>query len=293
MGKVITENSKQTESVKIEKQKALAQKPPKIPSIWTTYSKVWFELSTFWRPILGILAVYAILYFVLVLGFNFSSSQSTDSSIELSKFNQAIVQTTSIFSSNRTDSTALIQFLLFIIASLAFIWMLRQLQAVKKIKIRDAYYLGTSTIIPAILVTAVLALTMFPAIASSILINIAYQMGAFGAELLVASLVSVLLLLLSLYLFAMLWPAFYIVTLPQTRPMQALKTALKITKTRRLSLMRNIFVLFLLFILLILLVVFPLALILPAVTPFVAFLLMFILFGIGQIYFYSLYRSMI
>lgn len=288
MSKINLETPKETVVQKPQKQKL-----PKLPSIWANYSKVWFEMSTFWRSILGVLAVYAILYFVLVLGFNFSSNQSATTDVQLSKFNQAIVQTTSIFSSNRTDSTSLIQFLLFIIASLAFIWMLRQLQAVKKIKIRDAYYQGTATFVPAILVTAAIALTMFPAIAGSILVSMAYQVGAVGLELIVASIISVILLLLSLYLFAMIWPAFYIVTLPGTRPMQALKTALKITKTRRLALMRNIAVLFLLFILLILAVVFPFAFILPGIAPFIAYLMMFIFFGIAQIYFYSLYRAMI
>lgn len=273
--------------------KITKQKLPKIPSIWANYSKVWFELSTFWRPIFAILAVYAILYFVLVLGFNFSSGQTTDSGVELSKFNQAIIQTTSIFSSNRTDSTSIVQFLLFIIASLSFIWMLRQLQSVKKIKIRDAYYLGTATFVPAILVTAALALTMFPAIAGSLLISMVYQVQAGGLELIIASAISLGLLILSLYLFAMLWPAFYIVTLPQTRPIQSLKTALKITKTRRLALMRNIAVLFLLTAITISLVIFPFALLLPSFAPLIAYLLIFLFFGIAQIYFYNLYRSMI
>lgn len=268
-------------------------KLPKLPSIWSSYKKVWFEFSTFWRPLSSILSVYAILYFILVLGFNFSSGRLIDQAVELNKFNQAIVNTTSIFSSNRTDAASVIQFLLFIIASLAFIWTLRQLQAVKKIKVIDAYYLGSATVVPSIIVTIVIALTVFPAIAGSMLFNVANQVGATAAEFYIITGIAILFFIFSLFLFAMLWPAFYIVTIPGTRPLRSLKLALKITKTRRLALMRHIALVFLLSLIILMLIVFPSALLLPSLTPYLAFLAMFFIFGFANIYFYNLYRSMI
>ena len=199
----------------------------KLPSIWQLHKKSFFEYLTFWRSFVGILIVYAVLYFILVLGFSFSSniqSSGANSSSLSRAFNAVFSVFSSSSSSNaQSSATVLLQFLLFVVASMAFVWALRKLQALKKIKIRDAYYQGTSALIPTILVIIVLMLTLLPAIGGSAVLSVALQTATTGAEISIVSLIAGLLLILSIYLFAMLWPSFYIVSLPATRPFGALK----------------------------------------------------------------------
>lgn len=268
-------------------------KLPKIPSIWQIFRKTWFELTVFWRPILGVLSVYAVLYFVIVMGMNISLNQVDSSVYELSRVNEALYQITSSLSTGGGSVSAIVQFLLFILASLAFIWTLRQLQAVKKISVLQAYYEGTATFVPALLVSACLSLTLLPLIAGSMLLTVSGEVSAVGVELIGVSLISLVLLLITIYLFAIFWPAFFIVSLPGTRPIQALKLSLKMTKTRRLALSRHVVALFFSMTMVYLLIVFPIALIVPALVGVISFILLFIFFGLGQIYFYNLYRSLI
>jgi hypothetical protein len=275
------------------------KKPAKLPNSWILVKKTWFEYSTFWRSLLGISIVYAFLYFVLVMGLSFSTSLQDTYITGSGKLGDAFSSVFSAFGSSSlagnsgSDATVLVQFLLFLIASMAFIWSLRKLQALKKIKMREAYYYGTSALIPTILVSFVLIATLLPVVAGSSLLAAALQNGGTSAEILIVSVISGLLLLISGYLFAMYWPAFYIVSLPDTKPIQALKSAMKVTKKRRFAIIRKTLVLAILMLVLIFVVLLPVALILSSAVPIVAFLLMFFVFGIAHVYMYTLYRSML
>ena len=282
-----------------KKVKASKIELKKLPNVWELIKKTWFEGTTFWRPLTGLLIIYALLYFVLVMGLSFSSylqnplSTSTGGLSKTLSTIFAVINTNSLTDGTQSDATVLIQFLLFLIASLAFIWTLRKLQALKKIKLRDAYYQGTSTLIPVILVSMVLILTVLPAIAGSAILATALQSGASGIETLIVSLISGLLLLLSLVLFVMLWPAFYIVSLPQTRPMQAIRAAAKVTKKHRFAILRKMIMLAILSFVLLFIILLPIALAVSVIVPEVAFVLLFIVFGFCHVYLYTLYRSLL
>lgn len=285
--------------MKKSKKNHKVESPNKLPSVWTLIKQTWFETSTFWRPLGLIILVYAFFYFVFVLGLSFSSSLQESLLLPDNRFGEALYVIFGAFGSggfgytSQSDSSTLIQFLLFIIASLAFVWTLRKLQGLKQIQVRDAYYLGSSTLIPALFVTIFLILTMVPMIIGTSLFATAVQLSPSGLEIIIITIITSLLVFLSTLLFFMFWPAFYIISLPQTRPIKALRSALKVTKKRRLAIIRKALSWLFICLILMFLILLPFGLFLPAAVTYLVFTMLFILFGLSHIYFYNLYRSLL
>lgn len=270
---------------------------PKVISVIELLKRTWLEISTFWRQLLGITAVYAALYFVFVLGFSITGSVQSQIDTSTSKLSQATATITSAFSGTysggQSDATVLVQMLLFVVAALAVVWALRKLQALKAITIRDSFYQGSAQIIPVILVGAVMIFTLLPAVLGSSVLTIVLQAGGAKPEVLIIGAIALLLLLLSALLFTMLWPAFYIASLPQTRPMQALRSSLAVTKKRRLSIMRKLIFLGLLVVIVSMLILLPFALLVPGIVQYVVYIVLFAVFMYSQVYLYELYRSLL
>jgi len=276
------------------------QKPTKqkLPSVWQLIKNTKLDIVAYWRPIIGVLLVYAALYFIFVLGFNLSSNLQETSLTQGSRLGGALDSVISQFTSGvlvgsgQSDSTILVQFLLFLIASMALVWAFGQIKNGKTIKIRQAYYLGSATLIPTILITIILLLTLVPALIGSALLGVALQTGSVAIETTIISVIAFVLLLLSLYLFVMLWPAFYLVTLLSHWPWDAIKSAAKLTKKQRFLLLRKIFVLLLALVALMFIVMLPVAIVLPSAVALVAYCLLFVAFGLAHIFLYNLYRSL-
>jgi len=283
------------------KKKSNNKKPvktAKLPGVLELLKSSLSDCRKFWRPLTGVIVVYGILYFILVLGLSFQTvSSSTGASGHLSHalrsaftvFNTGNTSSTT----NQSDATVLMQFLLFMIASLAVIWTLRKLQDVKKIKIRDAYYQGSSGLISTILVTFCLIITLLPALLGGAILATATQTSSSGAEVFIAGIISVLLLLGSIYLFVVYWPAFYIAGLPQMRPIQAMRSAAKVTKKRRFIIMGRMLVLLIATLCFLFLILLILALTVSKIVPEVAYLLLLVIFGYAHVYLYKLYRSLL
>jgi hypothetical protein len=283
-------------STKAKKPIKKPTKSPKLPSVWALTKKTWFEVSTFWRPLLGVTIIFAVLYFALVLGLNLSSSWQDELVLSGNGAFSLVfgaLYSSGLGSSVSSDSTTLVQILLIVLASMAFVWTLRKLQGLKQIKWRDAYYQGTAAFIPTILVCVVLVLSLIPAIISSSLLATALQFSPPVAEIIIIGAVTALLLFLSVMLFTMWWPAFYIVSLPQTRPFQALKSAKKVTKRRRLAIFRKSIAWLIICLVVAFILLLPVAIVIPAVVGYCAFALLFVLFGFSHVYLYNLYRSLL
>lgn len=278
-------------------KKSAKSKPAKVISVFVLLKKTWLELSVFWRPLGGIAVVYAVLYFVFVMGLSVTNTlkmQIDSSGGRVSQAAFAIIDSiTNTYTGAESDATVLVQMLLFIVATLAVVWALRKLQALKSITIRDAYYHGPSTLIPVLLVSGALLLMLLPAILGSNILAIVLQTGSVGSEIIAVGIITGLLLFSSVYLLSMYWPAFYIASLPNMRPIQALRSARDVTKKRRLSIMRKLLALALLIVLFLLTVLFPFGLIAPAVVPYIVYVAMFTVFIFSQVYLYELYRSLL
>lgn len=301
--------SKKTEIPKKQTIKVKAPKKSKAPipnaekiakkqlSFITITKKTWLEISSFWRPLLGVTAAYAVLYFIFVMSFTLNSNVQELLASTTGKLPQAFnVITDSIFNSyggTQSDATTLIQILLFVTATLALVWTLRRLQNLQKAGIRDAYYEGPARIVPVLIVSLILMLTFIPALFGSTILGYAISASSDVLELVIASIISLLLIFSSLYLFVVYWPAFYIVTLPQMYPLKSLKAASKVTKKYRLSIMRKFLLLTIACIVLLFAVILPIALVLPAIVPYLLYLFIFVLFMVVQVFLFELYRSLV
>jgi hypothetical protein len=260
--------------------------------------KTWLELSSFWRPLAGVTAVYAVLYFVFVMSLTLNSNVKELLESTEGKLPQAlVVSTDTVFNSysgsQSSDANTLLQMLLFLMATLALVWTLRRLQNLQTVTIRDAYYEGPSRIVPVIIVSLLLMLTFIPAIIGSSILSFVIQANAALVELIIAIIISIALIFGSFMLFVMYWPAFYIATLPNMRPLRAMGAALGVTKKHRLSILRKFLLLAIFCFLFIVIVVLPVALLLPAVVPYFLYVVLFALFMIVQVYLFEVYRSLV
>lgn len=271
----------------------------KLPSFWNLMKFSYSDVRKFWRPLASVLAVYGVLYFIFVMGFSLSLSWQQSLDLTGSKISQAASSVFSVFGSGalsggaQSDAITLIQFLLFLIASLALVWSIRRLHSNKPVKIHDAYYGGNVSLVPTILVSFVLILTLLPAIVGSGIFATAAQYSPSSTEITIVGLIAGVSLLISLYFLSMIWPAFYIVSLPPTRPWQAIKSAAQITKKHRFAILRKIIYFAVFSFIALFIILFPGALLLAQIVPALAFMFLIVLFGFGHIYFYSLYKGLL
>lgn len=269
----------------------------KLISFVAIAKKTWQELAAFWRPLAGVTLTYAVLYFIFVMSFSINNNVQEIISSTAGKLPQAfVVVTDTLFTSyngSQSDATTLLQMLLFLTAALALLWTLRRLQNLQSVTIREAYYEGPARIVPVIIVSLLLMLTSIPALFGSSILGFVTQSSSSLAEFIIAVIFALVMIFISILLFVTYWPAFYIVTLPNIRPIKALRMAAEVTKKNRLSILRK-FVLFGIFAMLfIVILALPIALVLPAIVPYVMYFVLFALFMVMQVYLFVLYRSLV
>lgn len=254
----------------------------------------------------GILLVYAVLYFLLVKGlaanFNLSETrQSIDEAVggDLGNFELA----SSLFGalvggagSASSEASGVYQTVLFVVISLVLIWALRQtFDGKAKPSIRKSFYNGPSQLVPYVLVLLVIVLQLLPALLGisiyGIVISNGIAVGAFEQILWLIILFG--LLAVSVYLTSSSLFASYIVTLPGMTPMKALRSARKLVRFRRFSLIRKILFLPVIIGLVMALIFLPLVLLATAFAEVLFLVFMLVLLLIGHAYFYLLYRELL
>jgi hypothetical protein len=184
-------------------------------------------------------------------------------------------------------------------ASLAIIWALRQTLSPKnkknKIQIRDAFYRGMYPLVPFLLIVAVIGIQLLPVAVGGFLYSVVVAGGlaVTGAEKMLWLLLVGATVLLSLYMITSSIFALYIVTLPNVRPMQALRSARDLVLHRRWTIMRKL--IFLPFALLIgsAILTMPLIIFLPTLAEWVFFVLSMFGLVIFHSYLYTLYRELL
>ncbi len=187
------------------------------------------------------------------------------------------------------------QSILMIIVSLVLIWALRQRLAGEKISVSDAFYKSMHPLIPYILVLLVIVIQLLPLLLATILYQpiIVGGLAITGVEKLIWGALLFCLALLSLYMVTSSIFALYIVTLPDMRPMRALRSARDLVRYRRWLIMRKC--LFLPFIMLIIaaVITIPVILILTPVAEWFFFFLTMLALAVFHSYMYSLYRELL
>lgn len=260
-----------------------------------------------WQLFGGIVLVYLILTVVLVKGFGVSSDigQLKTTVLELFQGSTAqLVTSLTLFSvllgnanSTSSDVAGAYQSMLLIIISLVLIWALRQSLAEKAtaVGVRDAFYKGLYPVIPFLLVLLVIGLQLLPLVIANFLYS-----AVFGSGLAVTALeqwlwgvLLGLFVLLSLYMVTSSVFALYIVTLPNVRPMQALRSARDLVRYRRWMIMRKVVFLPLALLILAALIVVPIIIISPGVAEWIFFILSMLGLAIVHSYLYQLYRELL
>lgn len=264
-------------------------------------------LKSQWRLFGGIIFIYLLLTVVLVKGFGVTSNigELKDTLTELLGGQSARLATSiALFtvllgnaSSAPSEVAGAYQSMLLIIISLVFIWALRQTLADKKVKVtvRDGFYKGMYPLIPFLLVLLVIGLQLIPLAVGNFLFT-----AVIGGGLAVTALekglwliLIFLLALLSLYMVTSSIFALYIVTLPDVRPMAALRSARDLARHRRWTIMRKIIFLPLALLTLSAVIIIPILMFSPGMAEWVFFILSMSALAVTHSFLYILYRELL
>jgi hypothetical protein len=199
----------------------------------------------------------------------------------------------STISSSSINSGA--QTVLFVIFSLGIIWFLRYLYLKKQPKVRDILYNSQTALIPFFLEITLIFLEIIPALLATYIYSVTLTTGvaANGFEKLIWALICLALLFVSFYLVMSSIFSLYIVTLPNMRPIGALKASWALVKKRRSLIFRKLLFIPLVLIIGIGLISVLFILLIPPLAGWLFLSLTVISVAIAHSYVYALYRELI
>jgi len=281
---------------------------PKIASSFSIFKQSIALVKKRKKLFLGITFVYLVLTLLLVKGFgpgnDLAELKEAVDELFTGGFSQ-VINSVALFSvlltninTTTSDQASAYQSMLLIIVSLVVIWALRQTHSEKaktKIEIRDAFYKSQYALIPFLLVILVIGLQLLPVSIANYLYNtvIVGGLAVTGVEKFVWLLLIAMIALLSLYMLASSLFALYIVTLPDVRPMQALRSARDLVKNRRWTIMRKIFFLPIVLLLCAAIITIPFIFIAPVVAEWLFLFLSMLGLVLLHSYLYTLYRELL
>lgn len=279
---------------------------PPLPKARKLFSATVRHLLRHKRLYVGLALVHFVLMLLLVKGlsFGFDSqlSEIKDALEEVFVDESAWLTSAALFGTllgsagtATGEAASTYQAMLLVLTSLAVIWALRQSHAGEKVRAKDAFYKGMYPLVQFILVLLVLLLQLLPLAIGNLLYSIVLQNGlaVTGVEQAVWAILFGLLALLSLYMITSSIFALYIVTLPDVKPLQALRSARALVRHRRLMVGRKIAFLPFVLLLIAAAVMLPIILWVTAVAEFVFFVLTVLAVLVTHAYMYELYRKLL
>lgn len=280
----------------------------KLPNVFRITRKAYDLLAINWKLLLGIVIVYGLLNILLVRGFN-GGLDVNQLKTQLSDLSHggwgnlaagATIFTLLVSSSNTasaSDAAGAYQSFLILITSLALVWSFRQLLANKqaKLRIRDGFYQGMYPLVPVLLVLFVIGLQLIPALIGGLLYATVVTNGIaittpeiIGWFIFFIAMVAISLLLITPSILAL-----YIVSLPNMTPRKALRSARKLVKFRRWTVLRKLLFLPLLIVVLLCVIMLPIILVAAVVAQWVFFILSMLVLPAVHGYIYTLYRELL
>jgi hypothetical protein len=201
----------------------------------------------------------------------------------------------SSFGGSQTEGGTAYQTIFLILVSLAVIWVLRQALAEKKVTARDAFYKGLYPLAPFVLVMFFIALQLLPMFLGAVVMTAAvgHSDSLTAWEMALWSTVSFALVFWTVYMVCSSVFALYIVTLPDMRPWQSIRSARELVRGRRWMIMRKLLFLPLVLLLALAAVVLPLIFFAPVSVQYVFILLSIVGFFVSHAYIYNLYRELL
>ncbi len=277
------------------------------PKLLAAPKLLWQSFGWLWRykkVLGGVLLVYALLQLLLVQGVLGSDFSEVNELVrELSEgqwFGLAGGVTLLSYLAGTSGQAAtaeagVYQALLLLIASLAFIWAIRQLLAEKNIRIRDSFYQGMTPLVPFILVLLVIGLQLIPLLIGSWLYQTVVSAGIAVSfiEQLVWICIFGVLGVLSLYMVLSSIFALYIVTLPGMTPLRALRSARQLVLHRRLVIIVKLLFAAVSMLIIGALILLPIIMFVPVVAPWMFYILTVLAVGLAHSYLYGLYRELL
>jgi hypothetical protein len=302
-----TRRVKQASYKSLRVSKTIRQPKPPLKGSFRLFAAAIRLLIKKWRLFGGIVLVYLVLTIVLVKGCGVTTDigQLKSAVLGLAHGNTAQLSASfTLFSillgnanSTASDVAGAYQTILLVIISLALIWALRQSMAKDKAKItmRDAFYKGLYPLVPLLLVLVVIGLQLFPLVVANFLYS---NVLASGLALTVLekglwAILVALLVLLTLYMVTSSIFALYIVTLPNVRPMQALRSARDLVRHRRWMIMRKVLFLPVALLVCAAAIVIPIIIVSPPVAEWTFFVLSMSGLALFHSYLYLLYRELL
>jgi hypothetical protein len=187
------------------------------------------------------------------------------------------------------------QSVLLLLISLALIWALRQFYAGNKFRVRDALYNSSYPLVQALCVLVVMCLQLLPAAGGLYLFNTLILGGIIivAWQQILVGLICLLLLAWAAYMLTASVFAAYIVTLPDMRPLEALRSAKRMVRLRRGLVMRKVLFLPFCLLLVLALIMVPLTVLVTPVAAYVFYLLSLAAVPVVHTYMYTLYRELI
>jgi hypothetical protein len=279
--------------------------PVSLPSVWRLTRQTSVLL---WRHrwlFLGLALTYGVLNILLVRGFssgtNVSSlkhqiSQAASGNIGQLAVGFSVFVSLLASSGNSSSATAgAYQIFLGLIISLATIWVLRQVMAGERIRLRDAFYKGMYPLIPFILVLLVVLVQTVPFLIGGGLYNLVVTNGiaVYATEKLLWGLLFFVLAVISAYMLCSSLFALYIVTLPDMTPMKALRSARQLVRYRRLSVFRKLLFLPVALLVIAAAIMVPIIVLAAPVAPWALFVLAMAGLIALHAYMYTLYRELL
>jgi hypothetical protein len=208
-----------------------------------------------WQKLGIIIIIFTALELLFVKGFSVTSNsgQLKSSISHLFHGSSASLATnTSVFgtllnssANSNTTTGSIYQTIFVLIFSLVIIWAFRQTIAGKRVRISDAFYKSLGPLIPFILIFVLISIELIPGLLGAVILNTVLSNGlAINFFEKIGWIVFCMgLILISMYWLISAIFALYIVTLPNMRPVQAVRSANKIVKFRRWSLIRKLILL--------------------------------------------------
>lgn len=260
-----------------------------------------------WKLFGGLVVVYLLLTLILVKGFGLSSQLAElKNSIQdlTSGQSSQIITSLTLFgvllgNSNATSSdvASTYQSFILVLMSLVIIWSLRHSLAGKKQKlgVKDAFYKGIYPLIPFLIVLIIIGLQLIPIVSASVIFGLVITGGLAVTliEQVLWILLLILLALLSIYMVTSSVFALYIVTLPDVKPMQAIRSASELVKNRRWIIMRKVMILPLALLILAAIIIVPIIMVSPVVAEGMFFVISMGGLVLVHSYYYHLYRELL
>jgi hypothetical protein len=300
-----TKNRKLTPNYKSFQLQKRIKHPDALPRARHMFISAVKHMWRYKRLFLGVFAVYLIGSVVLVQSLqNAESAQFVRDAIEeaIEGGLGRILGGTAVLSllasgatSAPTDVAGVYQMIFFLVITLATVWSLRQTFGERRPQIRDAFYQGMYPLVPFLLVLLVIGLQLIPFMVGGWLFTvvIAGGLAVNFVEQFIWGFLFFLLALLSIYMIASSLFAMYIVTLPDMRPLQSLRSARELVRFRRWAVIRKVLFMPLALLLIGVVVLLPVVLLTPGLAPALVLAYSLASVMIGHGFMYTMYRELL